>query len=347
MSPVREIKQRLFLSAKFLISLNLLFLLFVIILGILFSSEKKAHQVTSQSLRDLNISYVKVQGEKTSLEKDLNVSRGEAKALTTKYNSLSQEKTSLQAELKSVWSSWRVEITKTERLTREKNSKVEELDRKRTELIKRDETITQLRQSNTKISQDLEETNKNLNEQKRNNTLWSHLKESIEKEMKEYKDKQPSQIRDQEKTFLDSLLQVLETGCDFTWELAGGKCFFFSSEKHTWEQSRDDCQAKKGELAFTPTETEWEILKKAIPGNSKDFYWIGLTDSDTEGSWRWVDNKTITINHWLNNDPDNWTNNDTKPEGENCAKMNAVEGGWMDAFCDEQIPYICQTMAAV
>ncbi|NWX42970.1 CD72 protein, partial [Steatornis caripensis] len=93
--------------------------------------------------------------------------------------------------------------------------------------------------------------------------------------------------------------------CPSGWLLYRGKCLFISSEKKTWEDSRDECDKKYSQLLVTKSWSRWTVptfLKNAdIP------YWIGLQKSsfpwyeygwleegypDGEGvsdAWFWVD----------------------------------------------------------
>ncbi|NWX22110.1 CD72 protein, partial [Aegotheles bennettii] len=93
--------------------------------------------------------------------------------------------------------------------------------------------------------------------------------------------------------------------CPSGWLLYRGKCLFISSEKKTWEDSREECESKYSQLLVTKSWTRWTVptfLKNAdIP------YWIGLQKTsypwydygwleegipDEEGvldAWFWVD----------------------------------------------------------
>ncbi|NXD87753.1 CD72 protein, partial [Halcyon senegalensis] len=71
--------------------------------------------------------------------------------------------------------------------------------------------------------------------------------------------------------------------CPSGWLLYRGKCLFISSEKKTWEDSRDECEKKYSQLLITKSWSRWTVpsfLKNAdIP------YWIGLQKS----SFPWYD----------------------------------------------------------
>ncbi|KAA0703934.1 C-type lectin domain family 10 member A [Triplophysa tibetana] len=67
--------------------------------------------------------------------------------------------------------------------------------------------------------------------------------------------------------------------------------YFISSEKKSWSESRRFCREKKSDLIIIDKKEEQEFAVKAT-----DDYgvWIGLSDSDEEGRWKWVDGSTLT-----------------------------------------------------
>ncbi|NXH39408.1 CD72 protein, partial [Dicaeum eximium] len=93
--------------------------------------------------------------------------------------------------------------------------------------------------------------------------------------------------------------------CPSGWLLYRGKCLFISSEKKTWEDSRDECEKTYSQLLVTKSWSRWTVptfLKNAdVPywiGLQKgsfpwyDYGWLEEEDPDSEGAseaWFWVD----------------------------------------------------------
>ncbi|XP_065513334.1 B-cell differentiation antigen CD72-like [Caloenas nicobarica] len=93
--------------------------------------------------------------------------------------------------------------------------------------------------------------------------------------------------------------------CPVGWLLYRGKCLFISSEKKTWEDSRNECEKKYSQLLVTKSWSRWTV--PAFLKNADIPYWIGLQkssypwydygwleegDPDGEGfsdAWFWVD----------------------------------------------------------
>ncbi|XP_048092494.1 C-type lectin domain family 4 member M-like isoform X1 [Alosa alosa] len=354
---LRETQQRFFQRPTFLLFLCVLFFTLTVILGVLYLLEENAHAEALESLKVLNISHGKLSGEKVSLLRQI--------------DELDEEKTSIQNQLNAVNKSWQFEMDTNRKLSLEKKTREwnltsvtrdlekekqqnkqltsdkETKEKKLSDLRTEKENAERLRdQYNTSLS----DTQKRLDEQKISNAFLSHIKDSIEVELKKYRETFHKTRDDEQKKMLNSVLQALEMGCALGWKnLESGKCYFFSSESDTWYQSRDACQAKGGHLVVIDSEGEWELLMKKRPGVTKTSYWIGLTDAEEEATWCWVDNTVLgeSYRHWMNKEPDNWTDKKKKPEGEDCARTNDMEGSWMDAFCDKKYHYICEATAAV
>ncbi|XP_042566299.1 CD209 antigen-like [Clupea harengus] len=394
MTPVRDDDpcegHQTFLRPTFLLFLSLLFLSLTVILGVLYSLEERAHTDTMGkyeslqsshtavqdqlslsrrdlsealgSVRDLNISYGRLTGEKTSLESQLNglnrsyirlteqkiLIQNQVNGLNNSYIRLTEQKILIQSQMNGVSRNWTNEKSKNHRLSREKEEKQGELRNIQSQLDQQTLDNKQLKQEQKHAQEELQNTRKGLDEQKTNNVLLFHIKDSIEAELKSQATsfKTTDDVRNWTGK-LSSLLQALENGCSFGWDPFGGKCYLFSSENNTWSQSSDACKDKGGHLVIINTTEEWRFLKEKAPGTSDSFYWIGLTDSEEEGKWRWVDNKVVDLSqaHWTSKEPDNWTDENRIPEGEDCARTNAKEGIWQDAFCDNTFKFICEMTA--
>ncbi|XP_067249325.1 asialoglycoprotein receptor 1-like [Chanodichthys erythropterus] len=67
--------------------------------------------------------------------------------------------------------------------------------------------------------------------------------------------------------------------------------YFIFSEERDWAESRRYCTERGADLIIINNREEQEFVKK-ISGNAG--VWIGLTDSDVEDRWKWVDGTNMT-----------------------------------------------------
>ncbi|XP_063074203.1 C-type lectin domain family 4 member E-like [Engraulis encrasicolus] len=135
--------------------------------------------------------------------------------------------------------------------------------------------------------------------------------------------------------------------CSMAWDIYGGKCYFLSHDKFNWTASRDKCVSMGGHLVIIESREEQMYVKHKLNGTEDDF-WIGLTDSEREGQWKWVDNSDLkNITFWHRGQPNNSSgfSNITYVDGEDCAIMRYVKNtelNWFDQYCAQLNKMICE-----
>uniref|UniRef100_A0A8D0A9I9 C-type lectin domain-containing protein n=1 Tax=Sander lucioperca TaxID=283035 RepID=A0A8D0A9I9_SANLU len=154
--------------------------------------------------------------------------------------------------------------------------------------------------------------------------------------------------------FKDEPCQKREGG----WELHGGKCDYFSTDRLSWELSRNLCKEQHGDLVKIDSREEqvFNMVSQEKMNEDEDKFWIGLTDSETEGTWLWADGSPLdtSLTFWSSGEtepepePDNWTGED--PDGEDCVRMGEKGRApdlkcWFDKSCKEPQRCICEKEA--
>ncbi|XP_016341397.1 CD209 antigen-like protein D [Sinocyclocheilus anshuiensis] len=135
-------------------------------------------------------------------------------------------------------------------------------------------------------------------------------------------------IRDQLHQEKNELLKSIH-GMD-GWIYYQANLYFVSSEKKSWTESRRYCMERGADLIIINNREEQDFVQK-ISANAN--VWIGLTDSDVEGSWKWVDGSTLTSGFWDPREPNGH-------RGENCALTYLP--GWADYPCSDLFLWICE-----
>ncbi|RXM91232.1 C-type lectin domain family 4 member F [Acipenser ruthenus] len=102
------------------------------------------------------------------------------------------------------------------------------------------------------------------------------------------------------------------------------------------------------EALSEPVTISMDFLEKAakeITGTWDFHYWIGLSDKEEEGDWRWVDGTAINKTYWNTdlNEPNNHAEGSL--EGEDCAVLNSNSRSWFDVPCGYRYKWICQSRA--
>ncbi|XP_043994217.1 CD209 antigen-like protein E [Gambusia affinis] len=140
--------------------------------------------------------------------------------------------------------------------------------------------------------------------------------------------------------------------CEPGWEKHGGNCYYFSTTKSSWINSRSSCVDRGSDLVKIDSREEQTFLDgrlKDLMEKDEDKFWIGLTDSVEEGKWFWVDGSPLdeSLRFWCQNQPDDWKQEN--PAGEDCVRMGEKGGTrtcWLDKTCNASHNCICEKPAA-
>ncbi|XP_019728526.1 low affinity immunoglobulin epsilon Fc receptor-like [Hippocampus comes] len=122
--------------------------------------------------------------------------------------------------------------------------------------------------------------------------------------------------------------------CPTKWVKFKEKCYYISEKGETksWTLSRRDCQDRGGDLVIVTSKAEEDFISVYY-----DRVWIGLSDLDHEGEWKWVNgNKLDFEGFWQKGEPND------KSSAENCVEHSRSGRGWNDMRCRERLSWICE-----
>uniref|UniRef100_A0A3B5KTV6 C-type lectin domain-containing protein n=1 Tax=Xiphophorus couchianus TaxID=32473 RepID=A0A3B5KTV6_9TELE len=72
--------------------------------------------------------------------------------------------------------------------------------------------------------------------------------------------------------------------CEPGWELNQNNCYYFNTMRSSWNDSRRSCADLGSDLVKIHSREEQY---------NNDMFWIGLTDSEVEGRWSWIDGSPL------------------------------------------------------
>ncbi|XP_045207888.2 CD209 antigen-like protein A [Mercenaria mercenaria] len=126
--------------------------------------------------------------------------------------------------------------------------------------------------------------------------------------------------------------------CPDGWTSHGAKCYHFSHDEESLPVAALVCQQMGGTLAEIETAEENVYLTSEVK-LLKNYFWIGLTDVQEEGVWRWYTSKRLLtstgFSSWAPGRPDNVGGK------ENCGQIRP-DGLWGDTTCHTFNFYICE-----
>ncbi|XP_068436641.1 C-type lectin domain family 4 member M-like [Clinocottus analis] len=151
---------------------------------------------------------------------------------------------------------------------------------------------------------------------------------------------------------LQSYIPMIMEGCRHClpgWTLINSVCYYFAFSgaviRRSWHDARQFCKTQGGDLAvINSRETHLAISglintyhdPSEIAGHTG--FWIGLSDLEVEGTWKWLDGTRLTQGYWNDGEPNNAGNED-------CAatyRRNNPFKAWNDAPCSYDLKWICQ-----
>jgi cysteine-rich repeat protein len=127
------------------------------------------------------------------------------------------------------------------------------------------------------------------------------------------------------------------SACKYGCEEDANRNYLVCTVKVTWLEARAACQLHGSHLVTIHDSGENFMVASLLDGR----VWIGLSDTASEGSFRWVDGSGISYAPWVAGEPND--------EGgmEDCVEVGYMAPDqWNDLPCDQQRPFICEISAS-
>ena len=117
--------------------------------------------------------------------------------------------------------------------------------------------------------------------------------------------------------------------------------YYNRNDYSNFEAATSKCNEDSGYLIKIDTLAENNLIKTQIVENS----WIGLTDNDREGVWKWIKDNTNFMNFrpspWNRGEPNNGGYHSDNSDDEDCAELY-TSGQWNDDRCNNPKAFICE-----
>ncbi|XP_049327986.1 CD209 antigen-like protein E [Astyanax mexicanus] len=119
------------------------------------------------------------------------------------------------------------------------------------------------------------------------------------------------------------------------WIYFNSSLYYVSSEWKSWTESRNDCRKRGSDLVIINSREEQVFINMWTKGQA---VWIGLSDGETEGVWKWVDGSELITGFWYPGEPNGYGYEDC---GLYIFGSDPVNN-WADYPCNSQYFWICE-----
>ncbi len=122
----------------------------------------------------------------------------------------------------------------------------------------------------------------------------------------------------------------------------------------TWKEAKSFCEARGGYLVTITSAQEQQVVQDLVAEGSKAQYWLGGTDEENEGDWRWVTGEpwdywhtTVTFNnyggteHYLQMERHHWGDEGKLGVWNDINNENYIAGE-EEFFSTENVGLICE-----
>ena len=158
----------------------------------------------------------------------------------------------------------------------------------------------------------------------------------------------PSHVAGNKESGTDCTTTTCLPECPQGWEVFENRCYLWvTNETKNWAGAERFCRKSGGggHLASVTSKEVHEYMLDRVGETETKKVWIGATDAENEGVWKWEDGSPFNFQGWDNHQPDGRTK-------ENCAELyNTYENsynhkGWNDLDCHSKIYFVCAKPAA-
>jgi hypothetical protein len=123
--------------------------------------------------------------------------------------------------------------------------------------------------------------------------------------------------------------------CQCAGRLRGGQPYLLCSDTRNWQGARNRCDDFDMTLTLLDDDAEADWIHRHVRASFNRDYWIGLSDRDDEGEFRWIDDVERDFERWNQGEPNNSNNED-------CAHAWINNSRWNDRNCGARLSYVCE-----
>ena len=132
--------------------------------------------------------------------------------------------------------------------------------------------------------------------------------------------------------------------CPEGWKANGDHCSLWGDEKKNWTAAEDFCRGEGGHLATMNTNATKEFVLEGLTRRNLGKIWIGGSDIEEEGVWKWTDCTPWEDMFWAPGEPNNYGNNEgCLVQWQESSERNPKQWNlWNDDVCSKETKFLCR-----
>ncbi|NWH57210.1 MRC1 protein, partial [Geococcyx californianus] len=131
--------------------------------------------------------------------------------------------------------------------------------------------------------------------------------------------------------------ELVYPGCQKGWMKHGFYCYSVGQLPATFSDAKKTCEINKGYLVTVTDRYEQAFLTSVIGFNPAKYFWIGLSDTEEQGTFKWANGDAVTFTHWNAGMPG--------MEAGCVAMLTGTSAGLWDILkCEETNMFVCKQL---
>uniref|UniRef100_A0A8C3EMJ1 Uncharacterized protein n=1 Tax=Corvus moneduloides TaxID=1196302 RepID=A0A8C3EMJ1_CORMO len=129
-----------------------------------------------------------------------------------------------------------------------------------------------------------------------------------------------------------------DPACPKGWERYGFYCYLVGHTSVTFSEAKKTCERSSGYLTSIGDRYEQAYLTSLIGLSSEKYFWIGLSDMEEQGSFKWVTGEGVLYTNWNAAMPG-------KKAGCVALRTGNAAGLWDVQNCEVKAKFLCKKLA--
>ncbi|XP_064018396.1 macrophage mannose receptor 1 isoform X1 [Pogoniulus pusillus] len=132
--------------------------------------------------------------------------------------------------------------------------------------------------------------------------------------------------------------EPVDTGCQRGWQRHGLYCYLLGTTFASFSEANQTCGRQEAFLATIEDRYEQAYLTSLVGLRTERYFWIGLSDVEEKGTFKWANGQPVLFTHW---------NSEMPGRRPGCVAMRTgTAGGLWDVIkCEEKAKFLCKVWA--